>query len=94
MRTLVGHCSAVESVVIEEGEGKGGRCVSAGRDGGVRIWDLENTEEEGVRVEQEGGQSSVEGGASKVYFDEEKIVLVAGGRRGEVVEEIRVLRFD
>jgi hypothetical protein len=141
-RTLYGHHSAVTSLSMIDG-----KCVSAGSDGNLKIWDLSQSnppsidqhphnnglnvvvnEANRVRIEVEverdamtsmrsafeqlkeetGGSEGFRSRLKRVFFDDDKIVVIVsadeassseagvGVREGErnLNEDVRILRFD
>jgi hypothetical protein len=87
--TLYGHTAAVESVSV----GEGGRCVSGGADGKVKVWRLRRRARAGGQFEdgseEEGDEEEEEEGS-----DEVDVVVGEEGSRDKGPKRIRWLGFD
>lgn len=89
-RTLYGHTAAVKTVSV----GKGGRCVSGGVDGRVKVWRLPDPKAKAVEVWEHDATLPPPATVSWLSFDDERIVLVKSPRRSRESESVRVLSFD
>jgi WD40 repeat protein len=92
LRTLYGHTAAVKTVSV----GRGGRCVSGGIDGRLKVWRLPDPAARVVEVWERPGEQLAPPPptVSWVGFDEERIVCVKSPRRTGERESVRVLSFD
>lgn len=82
-RTLFGHTAGVRSVAIEAG----GRCVSGGDDGQVKVWQLGERSMRAIDVVEEEGEAE-EPAPSSVWIDlKAKRARVARGKVSRVAQE-------
>lgn len=93
-RTLFGHTSRVTSVAVEEG----GRCVSGGDDGVVKVWQLAGDEgrERAVDVVEEGVEAARERSVWEVMKERRgvKSRVGSGERREGGTKRIKRVYFD